>query len=122
MHFELTGLIIEQGGANGLRPTKRGPPYIYGNLLDVRILVSHMGSGDKRTNVRELIKVITSMRVNITSHIRSYYYNKKGHLRSGDLEYPNEEKILVCRRCIFLPEDAQGRLLAVVMALQKYEH
>ena len=33
-----------------------------------------MGSGDKRTNVRERIKVITSMRVKITRHIRSYYY------------------------------------------------
>jgi hypothetical protein len=38
------------------------------------------------------------------------------------LEYPNGEKILVCRTCICLPENAERRLFAVVMALQKYEH
>ena len=38
------------------------------------------------------------------------------------LEYPNEEKILVCRKCMGLAGNDQGRQFAVVIALQKYEH
>ena len=39
-----------------------------------------------------------------------------------DVEYSNEEKILVCRKCMGLSGYAEGRLFVVAMALQKYEH
>ena len=39
-----------------------------------------------------------------------------------DLEYLNEEKVLACRKCMGLPEDAEGRLFPIAMALKKYKH
>jgi len=60
-----------------------------------------------------------SMRVNSTSHIWSC---NNIRVLTYDVEHSNEEKILVCRKCMGLSGDAESRLFAVAMALQKYEH